>query len=870
MLLFLFLFVFISFAGYAQSVSREQAKQIAIDFVQEEANSLRSSKQVSLDLIYECQDTCRSKSLRSDSPSLFYIFNLNGQEGFVIVSGDERTPEILGYSFESDFVVEGMPDNIQYWLDTYRDQIIDIRKINPESVPVNEDTVPATYPVFIDTLNHDSGMLLEETVGSDSELSLRASYASSVSPLVKTKWNQDSPYNNLCPLDGGKRSVTGCVATALAQIMKYHEWPKKGTGSRTYTTRTKKLSVSANFGTTTYDWNNMRNTYSSSYSTTEANAVATLMKHAGVASLMDYTNRESAAYDSDAGYGLINYLGYNPNMQMYMRDYCSNTTWRNLLKEQLNAKLPLYYTGQGKDGGHAFVCDGYDSRDLFHINWGWGGANDGYFQIDLMNPSSPGIGGGSGGYSKSQSVFCDVRKPYSGSKATYILNLSPDNNTKTIWTTTKTISKNSTFNVHIQYYNYGLNKFDGKVCVAIKLSDSKVSVLKSFDVSLDPNWGHPDLNFKDLKVPTDLKDGKYKIYALYKHKSASSWSYMGVKQGCDEYLTLKVSGNNVYLGTQGDDDDDEEEETFSLSVTNKVQATGKIIQNKTASFSATLKNVGKGSYSGKLGVYMVSSSDSKKTQLIMSSFDYYMGAGSSKSYTVSGKVTLAPGSYMVYPAYEQNGKTYYIDSGTKITIESEKEDIKLAVEKVIYSYDKRIEKGEKVMFFGEVKNTGKADYKDYLGLYLVNKLDNKQNQLITTTFERSVFAGKSSLFSVEDIIRVIPGTYYAYITYMEDGKTAYLKNPYSTITVYDVTTGNDRVDSNDFFRIYMERNTETLFIKGKSIKQIQLYSLSGSLVFSSGYKEESEIQVPMDKYPTGYYVVVVQTKDGVYSQKIIK
>lgn len=105
---------------------------------------------------------------------------------------------------------------------------------------------------------------------------------------------------------------------------------------------------------------------------------------------------------------------------------------------------------------------------------------------------------------------------------------------------------------------------------------------------------------------------------------------------------------------------------------------------------------------------------------------------------------------------------------------------------------------------------------------------------------------------------------------MDDGRTAYLKNPYSTITVYDVATGNDRVEANDLFRIYMERNTETLFIKGKSIKQIQLYSLSGSLVFSSGYKEESEIQVPMDKYPTGYYVVVVQTKDGVYSQKIIK
>ena len=225
-----------------------------------------------------------------------------------------------------------------------------------------------------------------------------------VSALIMTSWDQYPRYNNRCPSDPsfsyfGGHPTTGCVATAMAQIMKYWEYPKKGYGSKSYRSEYYG-TLSANFGSTAYDWDNMPLKLSSSTSSTQNNAVATLMYHCGVAVSMNYNSDgrgSSSAYVVDIGYGqasaekaLTEYFGYASTVTGKKFDQSTTTAqWTNMLKTELNNKMPVLYAGYTPSGGgHAFICDGYDSNNKFHFNWGWGGQANGYFSLTALTPGN--------------------------------------------------------------------------------------------------------------------------------------------------------------------------------------------------------------------------------------------------------------------------------------------------------------------------------------------------------------------------------------------------------------------------------------------------------------------------------------------------
>ncbi|MDR1336092.1 MAG: C10 family peptidase, partial [Tannerella sp.] len=311
---------------------------------------------------------------------LYYVFTMNGDGGFIIVSGDDVAKPVLGYSDEGTYD-ESNP-NLAYWMSTLEQEITDAIE---NGVAQDAETEAAW-----DALDSNDNMV---TMASDDY----------VEPLVKTKWNQGAPYNNSCPAVSYTPTYTGCVATTMAQIMKYHGHPTTRTATiPAYTTRSESISIPAITGTTTYAWNNMTNTYTLSATGTSADAVATLMYHCGVSVEMDYNTNESGAYSSDVVNALKNYFGYDAGITYHDRNYYTYTQWINLLKTEIMASRPVYYAGVSSNAGHAFVCDGYDADDLFHFNWGWGGSSDGYFEISALNPGSIGIGGGSGGYNEYQ------------------------------------------------------------------------------------------------------------------------------------------------------------------------------------------------------------------------------------------------------------------------------------------------------------------------------------------------------------------------------------------------------------------------------------------------------------------------------------
>lgn len=295
----------------------------------------------------------------------FYVFDRD-QQGFVIVSADDNTRDVLAYSDEGTFS-DQVPDNVQFLLDYMAERI--------------ERASQAGQP-----------------------MAASASYTP-VAPLLDgIQWDQDAPYNNKCPIDvKGNQSVTGCVATAMAQIMRYWSWPTKGTGSHSYTTKNVSGTLSANFGATTYDWANMPKTTSGYTTSAQKNAVATLMYHAGVSVEMAYTGTGSSAFSSDVPSALVDYFGYKNTLQYvctYENEESSSTT-ASKMRADLAKGHPVYVSGTGASAttGHAFVFEGYDANGLFYVNWGWSGYYNGYYAIDNLAPGGSGIGGNSDSYS---------------------------------------------------------------------------------------------------------------------------------------------------------------------------------------------------------------------------------------------------------------------------------------------------------------------------------------------------------------------------------------------------------------------------------------------------------------------------------------
>lgn len=383
--------------GMAQAnpVSESQAKYVGQQFVQANFDQERHSSELAL--VYT------GTSNRGEA--CFYVFNV-GKEGHVIVSADDFYRPIVAYSDEGIFDAENINPGLDYMLN----QVIANRsgKLTGDA----NLTVAAEWQSVTNT-----GKLISRNGGKGREY------------LVKTKWNQNpAPYNSMCPEDpqspnSGYRAYVGCVATAMSQIMKYWNHPAQGQGSHSYY-HPKYGQQSANFGATTYDWDNMLNSYgNNNYTPEQGTAVSTLCYHCGVSVNMNYggdIEAGSGASSESVPGAISSYFHYSN--AAYVMSKSNLTTWMNTLKEAFDMGWPMYYAGveTGSPYGHAFICDGYDDNDYFHFNWGWGGSGDNWFLIEGIDYDSQ---------NKIIQNFVPVNVYNSTAKAPMNLNVTPTSST---------------------------------------------------------------------------------------------------------------------------------------------------------------------------------------------------------------------------------------------------------------------------------------------------------------------------------------------------------------------------------------------------------------------------------------------------------
>jgi hypothetical protein len=454
------------------------------------------------------------RSAQQQDEPVYHVFTTTGNGGFIVIAGDDVAKPVLGYSDAGTF--DESNKNLAYWMETLSQEIAGAI----ESGLTPDAQTKADW----------------DALESGNSVPLRSS-GDYVDPLVKTKWNQVAPYSNLCP----NQWYTGCVATALAQIMKYHNYPDHGAGSHSYTPSNVGYPISANFGNAAYRWSAMTDTYTSAATGVAADAVATLMYHCGVSVNMEYGSDGSGANSLSAFYALINYFGYDADF-IRIRKLYTAATWINLLKTELRNNRPVYYDGypENNNYGHAFVCDGYDTDDLFHFNWGWGGYSDGYFAISALNPATY-------DFSYDQKMITGI-KPKAGGMSDFQMSTGSffaNTDSLSNFTDSFTISFDSTYYTKLTTGSF--SACNGNMGIWLCRQDKSAvqyNVIREFFADAPPASGAYTDFRQTYSLPGSLQPGTYILYPAYKTASTQATpSIMPGLNGEDQWITAVVNSN---------------------------------------------------------------------------------------------------------------------------------------------------------------------------------------------------------------------------------------------------------------------------------------------------------------------------------------
>lgn len=810
----------IQFASSAP-IDVNKAHQIAANFMAKKSG-LKANKE--LTLAY----TGLNNSAKGEQAT-FYVFTSKKSNGFVIASADDLLPAILGYSEEGIFDTNNLPSNFRYWLSFY------------------EHAIPAII--------------------AKGEKANTPKNTKSIEPLLRDMaWDQGAPYNNLAPKSGDEATVTGCVATAMAQIMRFHRWPAKGQGTVSYTTKTLKINITQDLGAKPFDWNNMPGIYSSSSTSTEKAAVAQLMYYAGVSVEMNFNTSQaggSTAYSSKVPNALIEKFNYSIGIDHLYRDGYHYADWATIIRDELDNNRPVYYSGGSPNGGHAFVCDGYDNNGLFHINWGWSGMSNGYFSLLEMNPDAQGIGaGGGGGYIEGQTIIIGIRPPQDGDVAPKPYMLFED-----ITTTASQIGITEQASVVVsQIFNYGKSTLNATLGLALFNANNEFvkTISEKTPEAVQSYYGWKTLSFSASFTNTPA--GNYRIYPVLKRTGSSTWEIIRSYNTLPNYIAAEVTGSNVIF-TQLTHPVISLEAELALPETTYT--------NKPVKVSMLLKNNGQTEFASNVGI-SVTIGDIEKvvayekviipigaTQtvtLITDAFAENAGAvtvkalydkfnGTNSADTLSGVLTTKQVNVIASSGIQGTLPTLQSVTANKLSV-AVGEEFKLMAQFISTDNQNHFE-ASLVVFIFKPEGGNSVGYLGYNPYFVV-----APNETVNLSIPTSLF--------------IAPGNYILAFFYKPAGGewTQYSSNYAQIQLTKHANPVTDPTEKQAELRVYPNPASDVITVNGLTSQgnSLKLFNMQGQIALHERIENNGTINI--NHLPSGVYIAVITDKNGTISKKV--
>lgn len=517
----LFIASLLAMPNFAKDRSEQEMQTIALQALYSSYLQAAGAKKAAANIAVE----------KYQSLDMVNVYGIKGK-GVVFISKDDDIEPVLGISDE-DFDVNNMPCGMKWWLNTANKSL---ERMKAKGITYSVNPMAA------------SG---------------RPTY------FIKTYWNQDKPFNNLCPQINGSAAPTGCIATAMAQIMKYYQYPatSKGTGIYSVTTYKDKNDKE---GTTkwykrelghTYQWTAMQSSYGV-VSKDENDAVATLMADAGAASQMNYQTNSSGTIEWYAAKGFAKNFRYDSlAISCLQRDFYTDAEWMEMVRKEMEAKQPVLYCGSDEiEGGHAFLLDGIQEDGKVHVNWGWGKSGDGWFDIDVLRPNITGFTGE--GFNIGQSMVCGFKKQETP---------SADEENISQWVTDGYSFYISNNELHVKLtnaYNYSHRVFEGRLDIVLQGmgdNNSKLYTDPIFETDTETpyvdmlsgfNYGdkdHPKVDF-NLSQESELKNisaGTYKLFLGSKSTKEKAYQCLRSVGGTIMYTLTVAADGTMTLSQDG-------------------------------------------------------------------------------------------------------------------------------------------------------------------------------------------------------------------------------------------------------------------------------------------------------------------------------
>lgn len=739
-----------------------------------------------------------------------YVFA--GTQGYVVVSADDSGAPLLGYSDVGTFNPDSLAPSMKAWLESYADQIY---------------------------RGAEAGVVYR---GVKSRVTRQK-----VSPMLTTTWDQTSPYNNLCPLDGGVRTYTGCVATAMAQVMNYHKWPVKGTGSNSYSWNGQTLSM--DFSTVTFDWNNMpANCNAAGVTDAQKNGVATLMKACGYAVNMDYGTVDSGASSLMMVKALCENFGYSKGGGWARRCFYTTDEWENLVYNELTTSGPVLYDGESGSGGHQFVCDGYDGEGYFHINWGWSGMSDGYFMLSALDPESQGAGGSLSGYNFNQGIAVNVHPVSSADKVTPMMccygNFGVESNVSKLGNTIK-LQCESTSGVS-GFFNFGASEISGYLGIKIVSADGTKQVYAKGPKVNNVASGSGFSSYM-LALPTTLAAGTYYVTPAFQISGSATWSDMrGLLAGVSK-LRMTVNGTTVTIADVAP----------ALKISDASFVTPLYIDTN---FKLTFKaaNMGEGDYYGNLAVAVYNGTTKVAVSTDNVAVDLKPGDESTFTYVglFDSDSGVEPGKTYTMKLVESNTGDEVAQLGS-MTFKA-KTTATISVSGLTITGGTTVTDPKSIEFTGKV-SCQSGFFADRLVVALFGTQSN-YSIAMTTTDVIFLNAGETADFKASmDFSQAVTGAKYGAAVFY-DGKQ---KTDLVVFTVKPSSALNEVQGASTTMTVYPNPAEDYVTVSAAGeIAEVNVYGLSGTLVKQANGVAGSEISVDVSALAPGVYVVRVRTSDG--------